>query len=89
MNVDLTTILVITGAIIAGVVLSSYAGKVEIEREATDMSALAPKQICAVMSALGQKRTVAVQQSMSAFRPKRTFQSALRLGLPKRPRGSR
>jgi hypothetical protein len=53
------------------------------------MSALAPKQICAVMSALGQKRTVAVQQSMSAFRPKRTFQSALRLGLPKRPRGSR
>ena len=43
MNVDLTTILVITGAIIAGVVLSSYAGKVEIEREATDMSALAPK----------------------------------------------
>jgi hypothetical protein len=44
------------------------------------MSALAPKQICAVMSALGQKRTVAVQQSMSAFRPKRTFQSALRNG---------
>jgi hypothetical protein len=32
MNIDLTTILVIAGAIIAGVVLSRFAGKVEIER---------------------------------------------------------